>query len=625
MPPQSRLVHFRLGFLLKALRVVKFALPLLLLATLTISVDASRIPFSDSVYTLIAEEEPLPVVLRNFCAAQGITAVISQKVTGAVSGSFEAMNPKDFLREFTRAYGLVWYYDGSVLYIYDSSEMTTELVNLERLSTDKLRETLVSLGIWDNSIPWRASAEQGIVFVTGPPRFVEIVQQTATALDAKSVRQAHVTEAIRVFPLQYAWAEDLTVEFMKNDLTVPGVATVLRNILAGQPLPAAVDGVTDKRLGNTVRKLKGEGLIDKEKPENPETPPSQASNLMGPTPTGAIMADQRMNAVIVRDAEYKMPFYEDVIKALDRPMGLVEIQAVIVDVNSRNVRELGVDWRFSNQSTNGKEFTQTMGGLNTTSDFTPDNSDLILGSGGNFSTLYQYGSSYFLAKCKLLEEDGKAHVLSRPSVLTLDNVQAQLEHTSTFYVRVEGNEEVDLFDVTSGTVLKVTPHIVDTPTGKMIKLVVSIQDGTSSEDSEVDEIPVTSTSTINTQAVIPADKSLLIGGYYYEANTKDDSGLPLLGRIPVLGYLFKTENTDSQYMERLFLITPRIVDPNDGTPRGVSAGVPEDVFNGPEMSFSEENRRAAELAKPQGLKHRWGCSSATTGSQDPAAVSGYGS
>ena len=56
--------------------------------------------------------------------------------------------------------------------------------------------------------------------------------------------------------------------------------------------------------------------------------------------------------------------------------------------------------------------------------------------GLSFSTLYSHGTDYFLARVNALEEDGQARVLGKPSVLTMDNVQATLENTSTYYIPV---------------------------------------------------------------------------------------------------------------------------------------------------------------------------------------------
>ena len=65
----------------------------------------------------------------------------------------------------------------------------------------------------------------------------------------------------------------------------------------------------------------------------------------------------------------------------------------------------------------------------------------------------------------MLESEQQARTLGMPSVLTFDNVEATLEDTTTSYIKVEGKDAADLFKVEAGTVLQVTPHIVEDPKG----------------------------------------------------------------------------------------------------------------------------------------------------------------
>jgi type III secretion protein C len=108
----------------------------------------------------------------------------------------------------------------------------------------------------------------------------------------------------------------------------------------------------------------------------------------------------------------------------------------------------------------------------------------------------------------------------------------------------------------------VTPHIIRDKGETSIKLAVSVQDdqndGSNSATTSSGVPPIKQTK-INTQAIVNAGQSLLIGGYYYEQKGQDESGVPLLKSIPVVGNLFKATSKSTKRMERLILITPRIV------------------------------------------------------------------
>jgi len=144
-----------------------------------------------------------------------------------------------------------------------------------------------------------------------------------------------------------------------------------------------------------------------------------------------------------------------------------------------------------------------------------------------------------------------------PQVVTLSNVEAVFDNSSTFYVRVAGREQVDLFNVSAGTSLRVMPHVFRDHDSTRIKLMVNVEDGALTAQ-QVDNIPVVERSSINTQALITEGQSLLIGGMVRDANAEGEDKVPGLGDVPVVGHLFKTKTRRTSRVERMFLITPRL-------------------------------------------------------------------
>jgi type III secretion protein C len=267
--------------------------------------------------------------------------------------------------------------------------------------------------------------------------------------------------------------------------------------------------------------------------------------------------------VVVRDREEKIPYYAQIIALLDAPVNLVEIRATIIDIDRNDFKDIGVQWEFFTSKDNGEKGYK--GGLNTSSLFSRKEGQtmaqglqLPTGNGLNLATIIGDATEYFLAKVNALEEKGKAKILSRPSVLTLNNLEAQLEHSQTFYVRLTGEREVDLYDIHAGVVLRVTPHIIEENHRELVKLAIQIEDGELSSE-EIDDIPIVTKSIINTQAVVGQQESLLIGGYKKERNENKRQGLPCLGDVPFFGWLFKRNSVYSKEHERIFLITPTIV------------------------------------------------------------------
>ncbi|MDR2162280.1 MAG: type III secretion system outer membrane ring subunit SctC, partial [Desulfovibrio sp.] len=318
--------------------------------------------------------------------------------------------------------------------------------------------------------------------------------------------------------------------------------------------------------GGEVERLKGTGLASR-------TGTQTSSRLAREVRQGAgsaqraqsgarILADPRLNAVIVWDDEELMPLYETLIKELDRPVDLVEIRTAIVDVSIDRLQELGFSWS-ANANPSGRGFG-VAGGANT-----PEGTDFFsaAGSGLNLTTIFRSGMDVFMSRIHALEEDGDASVLSRPAVLTLDNTEASIEATNTYYIEVAGQEEVDLFDVSYGTILRVIPHVItDSDSGKnLIKLTVHVEDGGSREAAAGSAVkyPIISKTMVNTQAVVGDSQALIIGGHYYERQIDGESGVPLLRHIPGIGGLFQHQSGQYQKQERLFILSPRLVSLDD--------------------------------------------------------------
>jgi type III secretion protein C len=333
----------------------------------------------------------------------------------------------------------------------------------------------------------------------------------------------------------------------------------------------------------TVSKLKGTGLAATGKENSAGAAPApdaasaaEATDAASPPGVLSIVADPRMNAVVVQDLQSRMPYYETVIADLDRPTHLVEIHAAIVDVDSNFSRDLGVDWRV-NRDSSERYGRSNSGDLSINPPDGEGNSRGLI-----FSTIYTRGSNYFSAAIRAMEANKAARMLGRPSVLTADNLEATLENITTYYIEVRGQEEVDLFKVEAGTVLRVTPHIIENEGGTLsIRLAVTVQDDQGGEGSSTTmtssmPLPAIKQTKINTQAIVDEGQSLLLGGYYFEEKEENESGVPILMHLPVLGSLFRTTAKNTRQMERLILITPRIV--RLGELRGLPPQVTESGF-----------------------------------------------
>jgi len=562
---------------------IAFAMTLL---GVTQSAWSADIEWRTDNFSYVAQNKPLKDFIREFAASQGVTVVIDPDVEGSVNGRFD-LTPQSLLELMATSFGLSWYYDGSVLYVQPAGDMSSEIIRLSSTTVEKLRSTLRSLGIVDNRYPISYDSKRNTALVSGPKRYVELVKQTARAIDQNELTRG--VADIRIFPLRYAWAADFTFMQGGREQRVSGVASVLRQLYApAQRKSATTSGVSPSSRAERLNRMRGLGLVRDEAITQAENAASMSadqeaeSGAFGGPELPQFQADGRMNAVLVRDRPERMAFYESVIRSLDVKPGLVEIEARILEVSSDEIDSLGIDWRlhsgdFDFQFGRGNLPNLTFDGALAPDAPRPGGSRTGIGTlpgtgvvppvsspdlqrGGILTTVLGDSGRYLIARVNALAQDGKANILASPRVLTLDNVEAVLENISTFFVRVAGNLDVALFDVSSGTSLRVTPLIVVEDGRRQVKLAIRIEDGSISSQS-VDQIPVIQQSTIGTQAFITEGNSLLIGGYESNVNRDTQVGVPGLSSIPVLGHLFKYREKQTTSVQRLFMLTPRIVEP----------------------------------------------------------------
>lgn len=517
--------------------------------------DALRTP-----YTHYAHQEPLVQVLADFARVEGYRAEVSGAISGSLSGRFEAISPTLFLDGLERAFGVRWYIAQKTLHFYHTSESRRIFIQAPSLGAEKLYAQLMETELISRQLPLEIPGDKrNLLALSGPGPYLEQVEIMAEMLDKANTRLV-----MRVFRLKYASADDMTTESMGRSVTIPGVASILRAMVMGDATTLQGTAITTEKV--TITKLKGSGLAARGNDKGngsaeagAATPGARVDNAGNVT----IVADPRVNAVVVQDLLSRMPYYEQVIADLDKETHLIEIHAAIVDIDSNFTRELGLNWGGRHVKSEGWSSGGEVSASGAPIAPTPELGGNFADGGGILSTIYTHGSSFFLARIQAMEQNGNARMLGRPSVLTTDNLEATLENVTTYYVSVKGQEEVDLFKVEAGTVLRVTPHIIENPArSPSIKLAVTVQDDQENDAAKTSgdmAIPPIKQTKINTQAIIDAGQSLLIGGYYFEEKRTTDNGVPGLKSLPLLGHLFKSTTTSTRQMERLVLITPRIV------------------------------------------------------------------
>lgn len=298
-----------------------------------------------------------------------------------------------------------------------------------------------------------------------------------------------------------------------------------------------------------------------------------------------VTADKATNALIVVASPSDFQSLSHVIKQLDRRRKQVYVEAMIVEASVDKLRELGTKWRVMGRS-GGEPIA--IGGFGTM------DSDAIqsvisglggatLGGLGNYlnvpltsvgsdgtvttSTLTVPGFSILF---NLNEFRDAVNVLSTPQILTSDNREAEIvvgenvpfiskrERDSTSSTVLSSIERKDV-----GITLKITPQITE---GDYVKLDIYQEISSVKQESEniiLNVGPTTTKRSTKTSVVVKDRQTVVIGGLIQEKEDDSLTSIPVLGDIPVLGWLFKTKSTEKKKTNLLVFLSPQIVKESD--------------------------------------------------------------
>ena len=504
------------------------------------SLSAPVVPWKTTEYTLIAREMPLSEVLTGFGTAQGLSVVVSDAVKGTLSGDFKKLSPQEFLDTVTVLNNLAWYYDGAALYIYTSGEIETILLDLKYMKAGEVRQMLKQLGVEDERFPLKTTSDDELVMVAGPPRYVTLVAELVAKADKLREKRAFSEIETRIFKLMHTWADDVSLPSSGGESSgsIKGVATMLEDIMANET------------SGNRTQEKALKGADGKEEQEK-----DLLTDSMDRSFKPIIKAENRLNAVIVRDVSSKMPLYEQLIAELDVPQKLVEVAVTSLELSKNDA----LDWQLSLAVKGSKGEFEGAAGQNPANLFSPEE---LLGKGLAGAMSYIGKHVTVSASLSALRQKGKARSISRTSLLTMNNMSATLSDTQSYHARVVGTEVASLEEVSAGTTLSVKPRIVfaDTPEKRnQFWMTLTLSDG-GFETMSVDSMPLSHNSSVETQAAVYEGDCILLAGYLHDVEEKVGWGIPYLRDIPFIGWLFGGIGKKKETVQRMFILTPYLID-----------------------------------------------------------------
>jgi general secretion pathway protein D len=288
-----------------------------------------------------------------------------------------------------------------------------------------------------------------------------------------------------------------------------------------------------------------------------------------------IWAEPETNALVITAPPKTMRSLMSVVDRLDVRRAQVIIEAMLVEVSNDASRDLGVNWIVDgsgdnflvglfNQPIAGTSIADIARGIQDPSSVTTAPGGLTIGGGRN-----QDSGTNFAAILRALASNGDTNVVSMPSVITLDNEEAQIKVaqevpflTGQFTNTGGAGGAVNPFQTIErkevGNILKITPQITDEDT--ILLKIEQEASGIAAAAAQVSSTDlVTNKRTISTRVLVDDGGMLVLGGLIEDRLTESESRVPVLGKIPVIGALFRVRNTQKTKTNLMVFIRPRVL------------------------------------------------------------------
>ena len=380
-----------------------------------------------------------------------------------------------------------------------------------------------------------ADTRTNSILVSGNKGFREKITRIVRRLDSK-VRE---TRNIHVVALKFANAADL--------------APIIESLASGAAAPS----------GGAAGAGKGAGIVGKGKP---------AGRIQATT----VQADEQTNSLIITARPGLMSDLRSIIRKLDVRRAQVLVEVIIAEMFRNKDAELGIQWIAANNSlleaaddAISNDDTTNIN-INQDQTFNSALAGLAGLSTGSIAGLITAGDFSFLALARALDNDSDVNILSTPSLLTMDNEEAEItvgqevpfvtgSYTGVGNSTLPSNPFQTVERKNVGLTLKITPQITE---GDAVNL--SIDQEISNVNAQQTaalgrgEI-ITNQRTIRTNVIVDSKSILVLGGLIDEVVTETLQRVPFIGDIPILGEAFKHRGTMKSKRNLMLFIQPTIL------------------------------------------------------------------
>jgi len=627
----------RRTMMMPASAILRLGLMLLLCAAVlpaaALAQGKPSIPWNQDVsYSLTTVDEDIRLLLRRVVEADGnLRVILKPGVKGEATVQFRNVPLAAAFNQLIEEYDLDYTYRGAIrtITVFPKTQVVQAraiqrgFITLQAISFDAVRRALTTFGLGEEGVSFDAGSRTVSVFGTGDR--VDGIRNLIERLDASALKrrkgrleraakgrtlalQRQLAEAekqmmavekqradteqkildrviqfkVKVIRLRFANVSATTKTFQNQTVTIPGIEETLQKIL-GLPVTSTQSRVTATSATQNLFNQAGvvlPGTAPGARAGSPQTAAPaispQAASRFADALRPVISIDPRTNSVIVRGTDEAIAQVEEIIRELDKPLRMIEIETVIVKADSSVTEDLGIAYLASANEQRGsigrsgsvdtgvttaERATASTAGVNAL-DLLPAQP-----SSGTAKTLATFliadQGDVLQVELTALAEKNRIQMIASPTVVTLDNVTARITRAKNVFVQLAatGDSGDTIKEIQTGLEMSILPSIVPSDVAgeqDLIRLQLSVRNSTPTASS-VGVVDVAS-SEVQTQVLVPDGATFVMAGLFDDTRTENERGIPFLKDLPLIGWLFRTNSSSDALVETIFFITPRIVD-----------------------------------------------------------------
>jgi general secretion pathway protein D len=318
-----------------------------------------------------------------------------------------------------------------------------------------------------------------------------------------------------------------------------------------------------------------------------------------------IIADERTNALLIYASREDMKTIKDIVAKLDVVLAQVLIEAVVVEVSLTSSMNLGVS--YLETKPHGLNNFLGQGALNNGNVLAPGSFNVISGATnaaanlpGGFSYLASLGNNDLDVSVTALAANGRGRILQRPRIQTSHAVPASIfvgesrpYPQGSYYGGGSFGGYSTIQQLQIGVSLQVTPLI--NPDGLVVMDIQTEIDSFKGNVTiqGVGDVPITSSKNATAKVAVRDHDTIMLGGLIETDKNSNNSGIPLLKDIPLLGYLFRSSSKDETRSELIVLLRPTVLP----TPEVAALAARSERAKMPGISAFEKEVQSEESAR----------------------------